>query len=151
MTRIQFVIVLALVVIITVVAVPRAIMVSRLTKAENRALTIASAFQQYRVDTGQECSTIDNLLNDSGVSGWLGPYISAKVVLNPWGGTYTIDSQKKKIGIPVGDKAPDQYEFGGADEISFSFGSSEYDTPIDAKATNIQSEKGDSAEIIKSQ
>jgi hypothetical protein len=150
MTRIQFVIVLALVVVIAIVAVPRAIVVSRLTKAENRALTIASAFQQYRVDTGQECSTIDNLLNDSGVSGWLGPYISAKIVLNPWGGTYTIDSQKKKIGIPVGDKAPDQYELGGEKEISFSFESSEYDTPKDTKVNDIKSDKGDSAETIKS-
>ncbi|HGJ64632.1 TPA: hypothetical protein ENS27_04500 [bacterium] len=121
MTRIQFVIVLALIILITAIATPRAIKISRLTKAEHYALTIASAFKQYQIDTGQECSSIDSLLNDNGVSGWLGPYINSKILRNPWGGTYTIESQKKKIGIPVGDKAPDQYELGGKEEISFSF------------------------------
>lgn len=121
MTRIQFVIVLALIILITAIATPRAIKISRLTKAEHYALTIASAFKQYQIDTGQECSSIDSLLNDNGVSGWLGPYINPKILRNPWGGAYAVEPQKKKIGIPVGDKAPDQYEFGGKEEISFSF------------------------------
>jgi type II secretory pathway pseudopilin PulG len=121
MTRIQFVIVLALIILITAIATPRAIKISRLTKAEHYALTIASAFKQYQIDTGQECQSIDSLLNDNGVSGWLGPYINSKILRNPWGGTYAIELKKKKIGIPVGDKAPDQYELGGKEEISFSF------------------------------
>ncbi len=121
MTRIQFVIVLVLVILISAIAAPRAIKISRLTKAEHYALTIASAFKQYKADTGQECSSIDNLLTDPGISGWLGPYISEKLLRNPWGGTYTIEQKNKKIAIPVGDKAPDQYELGGAEEITFSF------------------------------
>jgi len=121
MTRIQFIIILALIVLITVIATPRAIKISRFTKAEHYALTIASAFKQYQIDTGQECPSIDNLLNDNGVSGWLGPYINPKILRNPWGGSYAIETQKKKIVIPVGDKAPDQYELGGKEEISFSF------------------------------
>jgi len=125
MTKIQFIIILALVAIITLIAVPREIKISHVSKAEHAALTIASAFQQYQVDTGQECHSIESLLSDPGVSGWLGPYISEKTTRNPWGGTYAVDVKSKKIGIPVGDKAPDQYEFGGSEEISFSFDTSE--------------------------
>jgi len=123
MTRIQLVIVLALVAIIAAISVPKAIKLSRLNKAEHYALTISSAFQQYKIDTGKECAGIDNLLSDNGVSGWLGPYISQKTVRNPWGGTFAVDQKSKKIGIPLGDKAPDQYEFGGPEEISFSYDS----------------------------
>lgn len=146
MTRIQFVIVLALVILISAIAIPRAIKVSRITKAEHYALTIASAFKQYQVDTGQECSSVDNLLNASNVSGWLGPYINVKILRNPWGGTYAIEPKEKKIIIPIGDKAPDQYEFGGSEEISFSFGEPEDNNP---KTTDMQTEKGDTAEVIK--
>ena len=121
MTRIQLVIILALVAIIAAISVPRAIKMSRLNKAEHYALTISSAFQQYKTDTGQECANIESLLDNSGVSGWLGPYISKKAIYNPWGGTFAVDQKNKKIGIPVGDKAPDQYEFGGSEEISFSY------------------------------
>ncbi|MDQ1317884.1 MAG: hypothetical protein QG588_1539 [Candidatus Poribacteria bacterium] len=125
MTRIQLVIILALVAIISIIAVPRWVKMSHITKAEHATLTITSAFQQYQVDTGQECNSIESLLNDSGVSGWLGPYISEKTMRNPWGGSYAFDTKNKKIGIPVGDKAPDQYEFGGSEEISFSYDTSD--------------------------
>ena len=131
MTRIQLLIILALVAVISIIAIPRWAKMSHITKAEHATLTITSAFQQYQVDTGQECKSIESLLNDPGVSGWLGPYISEKTILNPWGGSYTFDTKNKKIGIPVGDKAPDQYEFGGSEEISFSYDTS--DTMINSK------------------
>jgi type II secretory pathway pseudopilin PulG len=123
MARIQLVIVLALVAIIAAISIPRAIKLTRLTKAEHYALTISSAFQQYKIDTGKECESIENLLSENSVSGWLGPYVSQKVINNPWGGVFAVDQKSKKIGIPVGDKAPDQYEFGGSEEISFSYDS----------------------------
>lgn len=125
MTRIQLVIVLSLIALIAVISVPRAVKLSRLSKAEHYALTIASAFKQYKADTGRECTSIESLLDDQGVSGWLGPYISRKVIQNPWGGTFAVDQKSKKIGIPKGDKAPDKYEFGGSEEISFSYDSPE--------------------------
>ena len=125
MTRIQLVIVLALVAIIAAISVPRAIKLTRLTKAEHYALTISSAFQQYKTDTGKECESMENLLSDSGVSGWLGPYVSQKIINNPWGGVFAVDQKSKKIGIPAGDNAPDQYEFGGSEEISFGYDSAE--------------------------
>ena len=139
MTKIQLIIILALVAIITLIAVPRGVKISHVSKAEHASLTIASAFQQYQVDTGQECHSIESLLSDPGVSGWLGPYISEKTTHNPWGGTYAVDVKSKKIGIPVGDKAPDQYEFGGPEEISFSFDTSE--TMIQDKSTTTDESK----------
>ena len=125
MTKIQLVIILALVAIIAFIAGPRWVKISHISKAEHASLTITSAFQQYQVDTGQECNSIESLLKDPGVSGWLGPYVSEKTTRNPWGGTYAVDTKNKKIGIPVGDKAPDQYEFSGSEEISFSYDASD--------------------------
>ena len=121
MTRIQMLVVMAIAIIISVIAIPRAIKMSRISRAERHALAIASGFAQYRTDTGQECSSIQLLLKDPGIPGWMGPYINEKMIRNPWGGTYGVQLESQKIGIPKGDKAPDRYEFGGSEEISFSF------------------------------
>ncbi len=119
MTRIQFIIVVALAAIIAAIAVPRAVKMRRISHAEHHILTIASGFARYRADTGQECTKIEDILKDPDIPGWRGPYINSKVIRNPWGGKYGIMSQE--IGIPKGDAAPDRYEFGGSEEISFSF------------------------------
>lgn len=123
MTRIQLIVVVALVVVIAAIAVPRALKMHRISRAEHDILVIADGFVRYRVDTeGQECQRIDDLLEDPGVDGWMGPYISRKVVQkNPWGGKYGIEFGKQKVVIPRGDPAPDQYELGGTEEISFSY------------------------------
>ena len=122
MTRTQLLAVIALAVIIAAVSIPRAIMISRITRAEQRALIVANGFKRYNADTGQECSKIQDLLANPGVIGWLGPYINEKVLQNPWGGTYEVDLKSRKIKIPAGDAAPDKYEYGGSEEISFRFG-----------------------------
>ena len=121
MTRIQLIVIVAIIIVIAVIAVPRAIKMSRISDAEHTVASIADGFAQYRRDTGQECTSIAELLKDPGVAGWLGPYIKEKMTKNPWGGGYEADLKNKKIGIPKGDSAPDQYEFGGSAEISFSF------------------------------
>ena len=123
MTRIQLVIVVALVVIIAVIAGPRALKMRRISHAERDVLIIADGFIKYRVDTdGQECQQIEDLLDDPGVLGWMGPYISRELVQgNPWGGEYGIELGKQRVFIPKGDPAPDEYELGGPGEISFSY------------------------------
>lgn len=123
MTRIQIVIVVALVAIIAVVAGPKALEMRRISRAEVDVLVIADGFIKYRVDTdGQECQRIEDLLDDPGVSGWMGPYISRELVQgNPWGGKYEVEPGKQRVFIPKGDPAPDEYELGGPGEISFSF------------------------------
>lgn len=121
MTRIQLVIVVAIAAVIVAIAVPRAVKMSRISRAEHHVMTIATGFARYRVDTGQECTKIENLLEDPGVHGWIGPYIDEKMIRNSWGGTYRIELKSQKVGIPKGDAAPDQYELGGSEEISFSF------------------------------
>ncbi len=121
MTRIQLLVVVAIVIVIAAVAVPRAIKMSRISHAERHVVAIATGFAQYRVDTGQECTDIESLLKDPGIPGWMGPYINEKVTRNPWGGMYGVELKSQKVGIPKGDKAPDRYEFGGSEEISFSF------------------------------
>jgi type II secretory pathway pseudopilin PulG len=121
MTRIQLVIVVAIVAVIAAIAVPRAVKISRISRAERHVLAIASGFARYRVDTSQECTKIEALLKDPGTPGWMGPYIDEKTTRNPWGGTYAVKSESQRVGIPKGDAAPDQYEFDGSEEISFSF------------------------------
>ena len=123
MTRTQLVVVVAIVVIIAVIAGPRAIKMQRISRAERDVLSIADGFVQYRVDTaGKECQRIQDLREDPGVPGWMGPYVGKKTMKgNPWGGTYEVDLEKQKIVIPGGDDAPDRYEQGGSKEISFSY------------------------------
>ena len=123
MTRIQLVVVVAIVVIIAVIAGPRAIKMQRISRAGRDVLSIANGFVQYRVDTaGEECQRIQDLREDPGVPGWMGPYVGKKTMKgNPWGGTYEVDLEKQKIVIPRGDDAPDKYEQGGSREISFSY------------------------------
>lgn len=119
MTRIQVIILIAIVAVIAAIAGPRAIKMSRISRAEHHLLTIANGFADYRVDTGQECTKIEDLTENPGVDGWMGPYIQRKSLQNPWGGGYGVGSGK--VGIPKGDKAPDEYELGGSEEISFNF------------------------------
>jgi type II secretory pathway pseudopilin PulG len=119
MTRIQVIILIAIVAVIAFIAGPRAIRMSRITRAEHNLLAIADGFAVYRADTGQECTKIENLIENPGVAGWMGPYIQRKSLQNPWGGRYVAESGK--AGIPRGDNAPDEYELGGSEEISFSF------------------------------
>jgi hypothetical protein len=115
------IVILVLVLVIAAVAVPKAVRMRRFSRAESGVLSIASAFAQYRVDTGQECRRIEDLIDNPGIPGWLGPYIDKENVWNPWGGKYAVKFDERKIGIPKGDKAPDRYEFGGSKEISFDF------------------------------
>ena len=119
MTRIQLIIVIAIAAVIAAIAGPRAIKMSRISRAEHHLLTIANGFAGYRSDTGRECTKIEDLIENPGVDGWMGPYIQRKSLQNPWGGRYVAESGK--IGIPKEDKAPDEYELGGSEEISFSF------------------------------
>ena len=119
MTRIQVIVVVAIAAVIAAIASPRAIKMSRISRAEHHLLTIANGFAGYCADTGQECTKIEDLIEDPGVGGWMGPYIQRKSLQNPWGGRYVAESGQ--VGIPKGDKAPDEYEFGGSEEISFSF------------------------------
>ncbi len=121
MTRIQFVILVAIVAVIAAIAVPKALNLSRISRAERQILAISTAFARYRTDTGQECTKIQHLMDDPGISGWMGPYIDNNIMRNPWGGTYEADLKTQKVGIPKGDAAPDKYEFGGPKEISFSY------------------------------
>ena len=121
MTRIQLLIIVAILAVIVVIAVPRAVKMSRISHAEHHVLTIANGFAMYRLDTGQECTKIQELLKNPGVHGWMGPYINNKIIQNPWGGTYGVEPKSQKIGIPKGDAAPDRYEIDGLEEISFSF------------------------------
>jgi type II secretory pathway pseudopilin PulG len=119
MTRIQVIIVIAIAAVIAFIAGPRAIKMSRVSRAEHNLLTIANGFAVYRADTGQECTKIEDLIENPGVAGWMGPYIQRNLLQNPWGGIYRAESGK--VGIPKGDRAPDEYELGGSGEISFSF------------------------------
>ncbi|MGQ9609393.1 MAG: type II secretion system protein GspG [bacterium] len=125
MTRIQFIIIVLIAASIASIAIPRAILLSRINKAEHNALTIANGFKKYREDTGQDCRNIQDLIINPGVPGWSGPYIKEKVMRNPWNGTYEIDYKNKRIVIPNNDKAPDRFELGGSEEIGYSF-----DTPL---------------------
>lgn len=47
--------------------------------------SLAAKVEQYRMDTGQIPSSLDALVSNPGVSGWLGPYVrKAEDLQDPW-------------------------------------------------------------------
>jgi len=71
MTRVQIIIVVAIMAVIAAIAIPRAVKISRISQAERDVLEIAKGFSQYRIDTDQECKKIEDLImNPEFRGGW---------------------------------------------------------------------------------
>lgn len=53
--------------------------------AETQLETLASKVEQYRMDTGQLPASLEALVSNPGVNGWLGPYVrKAEDLQDPW-------------------------------------------------------------------
>ncbi len=53
--------------------------------AQTQLETLAAKVEQYRMDTGQIPSSLDQLVTSPGVSGWLGPYVrKVEDLRDPW-------------------------------------------------------------------
>jgi general secretion pathway protein G len=52
--------------------------------ARTQLQTLASKVEQYRLDVGSLPPTLDALLTNPGANGWLGPYVQAGELKDPW-------------------------------------------------------------------
>lgn len=53
--------------------------------AQTQLETLAAKVEQYRMDTGQIPSSLEQLVTSPGVSGWLGPYVrKVEDLRDPW-------------------------------------------------------------------
>lgn len=84
--------------------------------AEAQVQTLAQQVQSYQMDTGTLPTTLDDLVTQPGnVAGWLGPYVKASALNDPWNRPYVYrvpgDSQAFELislgadGQPGGDSA----------------------------------------------
>ena len=84
-----------------------------LTKPKMR--DIETVINTYLLNCGDFPSSLDNLLNNSGIDGWSGPYLKEDQIIDPWGFEYvyvipgTIHPESYdlisygKDGVPGGD------------------------------------------------
>lgn len=49
--------------------------------------TLAGKIDQFRSDTGKLPESLEQLVTSPGLAGWLGPYVQAKDLVDPFGGT----------------------------------------------------------------
>ncbi|MBU1113424.1 MAG: type II secretion system protein GspG [Candidatus Omnitrophica bacterium] len=96
-TLIELIVVIAIIAILAAIIAPnafKAIEKAKISRAIALMKTVKTAFLAYRADTGQwppdyngydPLGTFNALLDDSGVSGWDGPYLE-NYGTHPWGG-----------------------------------------------------------------
>jgi len=110
MTLIQTLIILALIIIIVVLTLPKLREEMNVRQADNDVNEIAEACVKYWKKNGQYPTDFDQLIS----SGYLN-----QIPSNPWGGRYVIDENAHKVGIPTDDpNVPEKYKLGGIAEIS---------------------------------
>ncbi len=80
---------------------------------------LSDAVQRYSRHMDAPCTDLRALLDDPGTTSWRGPYLeSADVLRTPWGGTYTVDTERGVVGVARDGKAPVRYRMGGIAELS---------------------------------
>ncbi len=110
MTLIQMLIILALIVIIAVLTVPKLREEMYVRRADSDIAEIAEACEKYWKREGQYCADFNQLIS----KGYL-----EKIPPNPWGGKYVLKPEYYKVCSPQDDKrVPEKYKFGGIAEIS---------------------------------
>ncbi|WP_290890747.1 type II secretion system major pseudopilin GspG [Arenimonas sp.] len=53
--------------------------------AETQLVTLAGKIDQFRMDTGKLPDSLDQLVNSTGATNWLGPYARPEELNDPWG------------------------------------------------------------------
>lgn len=118
MTRIQFIILVAIVIVIGVLSYPPWAEYRKVSQADVDVETLAVAIKKYFRHTRMYPASLDQLVTDPGVDGWRGTYLEA-VPKTPWGGNYTLIQEDYKIGIAKDHpRVPTKYRLGGIAEIS---------------------------------
>ncbi len=118
MTRIQLIILVALIIIIGVLSYPPWSQYRKVSQADVDVEILATAIKKYYRHTQSYPTSLDQLVTDPGVDGWRGTYLES-VPKTPWGGNYVLMTKTFKIGIAKNHpRVPAKYRLGGVAEIS---------------------------------
>ena len=118
MTRIQLIILIALVIVIGVLSYPPWAEYRKVSQADVDVEILATAIKKYYRHTQTYPTQLEQLVSDPGVDGWRGTYLQS-IPKTPWGGNYTLMPKVYKIGIAKGHpRVPTKYRIGGIAEIS---------------------------------
>jgi general secretion pathway protein G len=118
MTRLQLLILIAIVVVIGVLSFPPWLEQRKVSTADIDVETVAVAIKKYHRHTGEYPTSLDALVTDPGVEGWRGNYLES-VPETPWGGRYVLLPERYKVGIAKNHpRGPEKYRIGGVAEIS---------------------------------
>lgn len=118
MTRIQLIILVALVIVIGVLSYPPWAEYRKVSQADVDVEILATAIRKYYRHTQTYPTQLEQLVTDPGVDGWRGTYLKT-IPKTPWGGNYVLVQDNYKIGIAKDHpRVPTKYRIGGIAEIS---------------------------------
>ena len=118
MTRLQLLILIAIVALIGVLSLPPWLEQRKVSTADIDVETVAVAIKKYYRHTREYPTRLEALVTDPGVEGWRGNYLES-VPETPWGGRYVLLPDSYKVGIAKNHpRAPEKYRVGGIAEIS---------------------------------
>ncbi len=118
MTRIQLIILIALVIVIGVLSYPPWAEYRKVSQADIDVEILATAIKKYYRHTNTYPTQLEQLVTDPNVDGWRGTYLES-VPKTPWGGNYVLIQENYKVGIAKDHpRVPTKYRIGGIAEIS---------------------------------
>ena len=118
MTRIQLIILITLVIVIGALSYPPWAEYRKVSQADVDVEILANAVKKYFKHTQMYPTRLDQLITNSGVTGWRGSYLEA-LPKTPWGGDYVLIQELYKVGIAKNHpRVPTKYRLGGIAEIS---------------------------------
>jgi len=117
-------------VVMTILAVIFGLVVRNVTGGQDKAKykqaqlevqKLTAAVQEFYLDTGNLPNSLDQLVNDSGDSMWMGPYVKEKELTDPWGESYLFSARSQHgqsfdIYSYASDKSP------GGDKLATDIG-----------------------------
>ncbi|WP_154222403.1 type II secretion system major pseudopilin GspG [Marinicella rhabdoformis] len=117
-------------VVMTILAVIFGMVVRNVTGGQDKAKQkqaqimvqkLTQAVQEFSLDTGNLPDSLDQLVNDSGDSMWMGPYVKEKELKDPWGESYHYSTQSQH------GQSFDVYSYGkdkspGGDKLGLDIG-----------------------------
>ena len=118
MTRLQFLILVIIVVVIGGLSFPPWLEYRKVGTADVDVETIAIAIKKYFRHTGDYPTSLNVLMTDPGLEGWRGSYLES-IPETPWGDSYVLLQDIYKVGIAWDHSGvPEKYRVGGVAEIS---------------------------------
>ena len=118
MTRLQLLILVAVIIVIGVLCFPPWLEYRKVSAADIDVETIAVAIKKYHRHTGSYPTSLDALVTDPGIERWRRKYLES-IPETPWGGRYVLLQDTYKVGIAKDHRrVPEKYRIGGVAEIS---------------------------------